>query len=318
MIWVTWRRYRVLFAVFAVLMIALALWMVELIHSFDVCHDLQAGRLVPCTQGTTSLRAQASVVQLLLHALPCVLGATFGAPLVASELEQSTNRLMWTQGISRTRWFLSKWTVLVLVLLVLVGLMTFETQWWTTHLSNFVLLNAGRMEPFSFPISGAAAVAYTLFALSLGTAAGALFRRTSWAISGTIALYVFALFLMLEIRPNLAPQTFALSVPGSPRSIPHGSWYVGPGYRYAPGSSEASESSESAATVADTCQTYHSQPDSSMGYFPCLASQNVQTGGLYQVPSHYWEIQWKESAILVGLSVVLVAGSIVAIRAWSA
>ena len=112
-------------------------------------------------------------------ALPCALGAAFGGPLVASELEHHTNRLMWTQGISRVRWFLSKWAGLAVIVVTLVALLTLETQWWTSHVFEVSSLNVspgnfGRLSPYFFPISGVAAVAYTLFALSLGTAAGDL------------------------------------------------------------------------------------------------------------------------------------------------
>jgi hypothetical protein len=327
-IWLTWRRYRVLVAVVVVLLVALGLWMGELAHAFDQARNsapcrYRGGFNVPfCSgpRGFISLPAQASIVDLILLALPCALGAAFGAPLVASELEHHTNRLMWTQGISRVRWFLSKWAGLAVIVVALVALLTLETQWWTSHVFEVSSLNVspgnfGRLSPDFFPISGVAAVAYTLFALSLGTAAGALLRRTPLAIAATVVVYaVVALVMVVSIRPNLAPQTFVVSGYQGDGRVGHigpESWYLGNVYVYAPGSPEVRTASVSAGAVSNACESEQS-------YFGCLAAHHVQFGGSYLLASEYWEMQWKESAILFGLSVVLLGGSVLAVRAWRA
>ncbi len=333
MIWLTWRRYRVLLAVMVVLMVALGLWMAQAVHAFDAARQsatcrYQGGHLVPYCSGSrgfVSLPAQASIISGLLLALPCVIGATFGAPLVASELEQCTNRSMWTQGISRTRWFLSKWSGLAVVLLVVVGLLTLETQWWTSHVFETSSLNFspgtfGRMSPDFFAISGIAAVAYTLLALSLGTLAGALLRRTSWAVAATIVGYgLFASVIVIAIRPNLAPQTFAPTpVLGVTRqSVPPTAWYLGTSYRYTPGSAEATNAVQSANAAGAGCE--HSFSGKTYQDFTtCLHSHHIQTGALYIFPSHYWELQWKESGILLMISAILIAGSVWSVRTWRA
>jgi ABC-type transport system involved in multi-copper enzyme maturation permease subunit len=334
-IWLTWRRYRVLLAVIVILMIGLSLWMAEAVHAFDAarqsatCRPLhQGGHLVPyCSgpRGFVSLPAQASIIGGLLLALPCVIGATFGAPLVASELEQSTNRLMWTQGISRTRWFLSKWSGLAVVLLVVVGLLTLETQWWTSHVFETASLNFspgtyGRMSPDFFAISGVAAVAYTLLALALGTLAGAFLRRTSWAIAATIVGYaLFASLMVIAIRPNLAPQTFARTpqLGATAPSVPPTAWYLGTAYRYVPGSTEAAHAVQSADAAGAGCERrfyWGTYQDVSK----CLSSRDIQTGSLYILPSHYWGLQWKESVILLAFSAILIAGAVWSVRAWRA
>jgi ABC-type transport system involved in multi-copper enzyme maturation permease subunit len=331
-IWLTWRRYRVLLALIVVLMIALGLWMAEAVHAFDAARQSATcrhqGPYCSGPRGFVSLPAQASIISGLLLALPCVIGATFGAPLVASELEQSTNRLIWTQGISRTRWLLSKWSGLAVVLLVIVALLTLETQWWTSHVFETASLNFspgsyGRMSPDFFAISGIAAVAYTLLALSLGTFAGGVLRRTSWAIAATIIGYaLFASLMVIAIRPNLAPQTFAptpaLGV--TAKGVPPSAWYLGTSYRYVPGSAEAANAVQSADAAAASCELPYQQSAA----YPyqrvsnCLHSHEVQTGALYILPSHYWELQWNESVILLAVSAILIAGAVWSVRAWRA
>jgi MFS family permease len=57
-------------------------------------------------------------------ALPLLLGAPVGAPLVAREVEQRTHLLVWTQSITRMRWLSVKLT-LVLGAGLLAGLLIF-------------------------------------------------------------------------------------------------------------------------------------------------------------------------------------------------
>jgi hypothetical protein len=332
MIWLTWRRYRWLLAVAVVLLVALGLWMADLVHWFDTasqgtqCRYKDGVHVAFCSgpRGFVSLPAQASIIDVILLALPCLFGAAFGAPLVASELEHHTNRLMWTQGISRLRWFFSKWGGLAVIAVGLVALLTLETQWWTGHVFEVYSLNFspetfGRIGPDFFPISGVAAIAYTLFALSLGTAAGALIRRTPLAIGATVIVYgLVAVLMVLAVRPNLAPQTFAVSGVGQATqagTIAPESWYLGDGDRYAPGSPQARTATESAGAVDAACQkaNYNEDP-----YLTCLEAQHVQLGTFFITSDHYWEMQWKEAAILFGFSIVLLGGSVVAVRRWRA
>ena len=112
-----------------------------------------------------------------------MLGVLFGAPLVARELTGHTNRLAWTQTVSRTRWLMANWGRRS-ALIGLVALLTWYEWWWYSHVqfgSAFLhyfwggvvspRLFGERHRPF----------AYTAFAFALGTALGAMIRRTSWA-----------------------------------------------------------------------------------------------------------------------------------------
>ena len=329
MIWLLWRRYRVLIALTFVLVGGLAIWMLLLGHAFDtavVSFACRHGSGCDVYSGILSLSDQADVINLLLLFLPCLLGMVFGAPLVAGELEHYTNRLAWTQGISRTKWLIVKWCVVGLSLVTVVALITLIAQWWTGHaaerfVSNFSELapGGGPLQPLYFPITGLASSAYTLFAFALGTALGAVIRKISWAIVGTVVIYTaVSVLVVLFVRPSLAPQLFVqFQQGGAPLTTAtlnefRGSWDLGFGYRYAPGTIE---NGPSAAVVAQRCevQNYNESP-----YTACLSEHHVQLGTFYQAGNHYWELQWRESALLLLTSGALLGATVWSVRRWSA
>jgi len=173
-------RDRLLLLLFAGGIAALILWMLLEGHAFELaqrnsaCTSAAQPGTPPCTAvlGRLSLANQAFAINLLLLLLPCLVGVVFGAPLVAGELEHKTNRLAWTQGISRTRWFVSKCLVVGLILVGLAALLAVVAQWWSSHTfdaQGFSLdvghlhLGTGetRIGPQYFAITGIVPVAYT-------------------------------------------------------------------------------------------------------------------------------------------------------------
>lgn len=154
-----------------------------------------------------------SLVQDLAMAFPLVVGILWGAPLVPGEFEASTEDFAWTQGVTRRRWVLTNlgWALLVAALWggVLAALFT----WWRGP-DNAV---DGPVKFIYFDVQGVAPIAYTVFAMALGIAAGALFRRVVPAIATTIGIFIAArISTALYFRP-----LFAVSEYVSPRA--HGS-----------------------------------------------------------------------------------------------
>lgn len=338
MIWLVWRRYRILLALAAVFLTGLGIWMLLAGRALETAESSLACRhgTFEChvLSGVFSLSNQATVINFLLLFVPCLLGIVFGAPLVAGELEHYTNRLAWTQGISRTRWLLVKWGFVGLILVALVALLTLVSQWWTGHAIERIGLNlsgigAGRLQPLYFPITGLAMCAYTVFAFALGAVSGAIVRKTSWATAGTVVVYTaVSVLVLLFVRPSLAPQTFvpfpssSLQSAGQATNASYAvtsrqlfasdSWSLGMGYRYAPG---ANESGISAAAVAQRCETqnYNYSP-----YLACLSAHHVQMGTFYQAGDHYWDLQWRESALLVATAGALLGLTVLSVRRWRA
>jgi hypothetical protein len=327
-IWLVFRRYRMLMAITVVALVGLGMWMLLEGHASDVAESSKACRyaIFECqtTSGIFSLSDQATAINFLLLVLPCLLGVAFGAPLVAGELEHVTNRLAWTQGISRTRWLIIKWSAIGTTLLAMVVALTFVAQWWTGHSGEIRNLNlfpigTGRLQPLFFPVTGIALGAYTLFAFALGAALGAVIRKSSWAIVATVVAYAaVSLLMVLLLRPSLAPQVFVpvhLSansqfIDGASNSVSDSAWDLGFGYRYVPGTPEAEEG-PSADVVGLQCED-----DSS--YVACLANHHLQMGTFYQPADHYWELQWRESALLVITAGALFGATVWSVRRWRA
>jgi hypothetical protein len=330
-IWLVLRRYRALIAITVVLLAGLGVWMLLLGHASDAAESSFACRegTFAChtRSGVFSLSDQVTATNLLLLFVPCLLGIVFGAPLVAGELEHYTNRLAWTQGISRTKWLIVKWCAIGLILLVIVAALTVITQWWTGHAGerqdpNLFLTGKSRLQPLYFPITGLAMSAYTLFAFALGAAFGAVLRKTSWAIVGTVVIYTaISVLVVLLVRPSLAPQRFhpihesasGQGVGDKANVISESSWNLGFGYRYIPGVPRA-QAGPAANAVGQRCQMNYTTAT----YLSCLSDHQIQMGTFYQPASRYWELQWRESALLVVAAGALFGVTVWSVRRWRA
>jgi len=322
-IWVAWRRYRLAFAIAMASLIVLAIWMGFVAHAFESTRA-QGGEscrfnLSGCgfSNGPFSLENQAQIIDVLLLAAPSLFGVVFGASLVAGELERHTNRLAWTQGISRTRWLVTQWVVVAIGLVLLTGVFVPFVQWWSSHIiirgSVYSPLGLSRLQPDIYPITGIVPVAYTLFALSLGMALGGVLRRISWAAVGTIVVYALAAFFIVSsVRPNLDSQVLVRSDGGAEVNLTHalnqGAWQLDFGAKVLPGHQlPAGESS--ATELARTC---FFQPHVAQ----CWTSHGLEAGTYVQPLSHYWPIQFEEFAIYAAAAALLFGLALRAVRRW--
>jgi len=340
MTWLAFRRHRTNLIIATGIIAVLIGWMAFVVHGFDTAPlrpYLQStgtighntiGHYRDIYGGPTIFRLdyQSDAITLLLLALPCLLGVLLGVPLVAAELDDHSNRIAWTQRISRTRWLSTKWWVIGLPLVILSTVVVLVTQWWSHHatasgigsLFGSIYFNgSSRVAPEMFSITGTVPVAYTLFAFALGAAIGALLRRVSWAIVGTVVVYgVVSLIMATAMRPNLAPKTFVANSYSSPSSSSlamsagGAPWYIGTGYQFAPGSRHPTDAS--AATVGLHCEKLNA------GYYSCITRNQLQSGSFYQPASNYWTLQWKESAIYLIASASLFLFGLWFVRRWRA
>jgi hypothetical protein len=333
MTWLAFRRHRTSLIIATGVVVALSVWMALVAHGFDAAplkSFLQPsgsiGHYRDSYGGPKILRLvyQADAINLVLLALPCLLGVLLGVPLVAAELDDHTNRIAWTQHISRTRWLSTKWWVTGLPLAILSTFVVLITQWWSHHsvMSGIGSLfgpvyfsGSSRVRPEVFSVTGIVPVADTLFAFALGAAIGALVRRVSWAIVGTILVYrVVSLMMATTVRPNLAPTAFVASTQGFPSSSPFAQsdggapWYVGYGYQFEPGSHHPTDAS--ATDIRRRCENL------TVGYYSCLNHNKLQGGQIYQPASNYWTLQWKESAIYMIASAFLLLLGLWLVRRW--
>ena len=151
-----------------------------------------------------------SLVQDLAMAFPLVLGILWGAPLVAREFEAGTEDFAWTQGISRRRWVITNLGWAFLAAAVWGGVLAALFTWWRGP-DNAV---DGPVKFIYFDVQGVAPIAYTIFAMALGIAAGALFRRVVPAIMTTLVIFpAVRIATALYFRPLFAVSQYVPPTP---------------------------------------------------------------------------------------------------------
>jgi hypothetical protein len=92
--------------------------------------------------------------------------------------EQGTYRLVWTQGITRTRWVPLKLGPLVAATLLVALALTAFLTWWRTPFDHL----EGSCKPSAFDVEGTVPLAYTIFAVALRLGVGTVLRRTVPAV----------------------------------------------------------------------------------------------------------------------------------------
>jgi hypothetical protein len=207
MIWLTWRQLRIqavaVYAAVAAALVLLAVTGPRLVRLARLDGSL-FDRLTP---GDRNLFYAGIVV---LAIVPPLIGAFWGAPMVARELEAGTHRLAWSQSVSRTRWLATKLGVTVLAAAAAVGLLTLAIGWWAAPLDGARSTTRGglpaRLSPIPFAMRGVVPVGYVVFAVVLGVALGMVLRRTLPAMALTLGVVVFAQLAVPQwVRPHLIP-----------------------------------------------------------------------------------------------------------------
>jgi hypothetical protein len=212
MTWLTWRQYRIQFAVGTAVLAALCLLllltglqMFSQYHSIiSECASSRAGgpNNGSCSVGGGLFEGgpAAGFVSLIALAAPVLAGLFLGAPMVASEFEAGTARFGWVQSITRARWLWVKAGWLLLAAAAWGGVLAALTTWWAgptnaEHGSQFY--------PGRFDIIDLMPVAYAVFGMALGICAGALIRRTVPAMAATLGGFIAArVVVLLWLRPH--------------------------------------------------------------------------------------------------------------------
>ncbi|RJQ82822.1 ABC transporter permease [Pseudonocardiaceae bacterium YIM PH 21723] len=314
MFWLMWRRYRPQLIVLASLLVlgglVLPLLTSLVAEDFRTLHlDQCAGQaqyIGPCVQRVQAFSATwnfwLEAARIGLLTLPVLLGMFLGAPLVARELEQGTHVLGFTQSISRTRWLLTRLAVILLPSLLL----TVAAQWLVLR---FLLAAGDDRGPYywtRFGISDLAPASYTLFAILLGTFAGALLRRTLPAMVVSLTATVAARVTLDALHPFLLPRRrLVTELGGWPAD---GSLMTGVrGYLDAQGQVLPQE----AVTALHDCR----QAAPSTDQWACWHEHGAVHGFVDVIPvAEAGTLHLVEASIFAGLAVLLFLGTIGLLR----
>ena len=184
MTWVSWRLQRtetmIAFAILgllAALLIPTGITMANAYHQdgLSSCLALNAGPT--CAQRIGDFQARFQALNMLANwftLIPGLIGVLLAAPFIL-DLEHGTYRLAWTQSITRGRWLLGKLALPILAAILAGGALIVLFTWWRAPQVN---LN-GRLDIGIYDTQGIVVVGYTLFALALALALGAVWRRSA-------------------------------------------------------------------------------------------------------------------------------------------
>jgi ABC-type transport system involved in multi-copper enzyme maturation permease subunit len=335
MIWLTWRQFRtqalVIFAAVAALAILMAVTGPHLLdlYNADKVHFLDLIG-VDAINGFLYLAGQA-----LVYAAPPIIGAFWGAPLIARELEAGTHRLVWNQSITRHRWLATKLGLTGLAAMAVTGLLSLAVSWWSSPIDRAVADGAGagifnlpRIVPAVFGARGVVPIGYAAFAFALGVAVGLVVRRSVVAIAVTLAAVVVVQIVMpLTLRSHLvAPvqtdititATNIRGIGGDPATGRIDRIDVTAG---APGDWMLSNHTINAAgQLAGVLPSWviecmpgpgagkgspQSMPQSVKACFTRLADEGYRQRVTSQPASHFWALQWRETGIFLALALLL-------------
>ena len=332
MIWLTWRQFRTqaiaaaaALAAFAILLAATGAHLARLYATSKIigCHGFACNNAVDAFFG--KLAGLDTIVYLLGIGLvlvtPAIIGIFWGAPLIARELETRTFNLAWTQSTSRTEWLVVKLTLTGLAAMAVTEALSLVYAWWASPISKAIVVGIGGPQLFSqgvfssviFASRGIVPLGYAAFAFALGTAAGALIRRTVPAMAVTLAIFAAVQVVMpLAVRPHLVAPSHTVAaidaadlvygslnadvVPGQPDA-----WIF---------SSQALNRAGEPVTVIPAACNNANPSGEKGGSTPITPAQCMQSRGYreaisYVPTSRYWSLQGTETAIFLALALAL-------------
>jgi hypothetical protein len=303
--WVAWRTQRIQLLATVALALLLALW-------------LAATGLGMGHSQTWKYWTDGDVY--VLYALPAIVGLGVGAPLVAGELDRRTQRLAWTQGMSRRQWLRWKIAIGAVVVVLVSGLLALLTQWWTSAVSIPSMKNAGgftgvKIAPSAFDVTGIVIVGYALFAFALGTALGAVIRRPGWAFAAGIPIFIVArLLVQFDVRPHLVAPAVYTNLTGIVTSKVQNAWILAWGILPVGRTSPLPGHSWLTTPASLSACTSAAKRSGITPWPHCLVVNHLHYVFQYQPESHYWPLQGAETGIFVAAALFLLALTVLGVR----
>jgi hypothetical protein len=337
MIWVSWRQFRgqaiAAAGVLVVVAVILGITGLHLEHLYtSYKQNINTCNPLSCEGVRSKLFDTYHHVRLLgslLIGVPAIIGLFWGAPLVTRELDGGTFRLAWTQSVTRTRWMVTKLALVGLASMATAGLFSLAVTWWAMPYDQ---VNANHLSPALFDQRGIVPIAYAAFAFALGVTVGLLVKRTLPAMAITVVGFIVTrMVTQFLLRPHLfAPlhKVFPLSpslgvglnIRNSQLSIDaghpnlHAAWITGSSVVDASGQAPTSAFIHQACSAVinlppppEQGVRVHAPPGAQRAFTSCVSNVGARFHELvsYQPNSRFWEFQWAEAGIFIGLALVL-------------
>jgi hypothetical protein len=295
--WVSWRLQRTetlivvgIVALLAALLIPTGIQMANAYHQDGLAACLSIDPSATCGMklGAFDQRFQSlTTLANWLTLIPGLIGALLAAPFIF-DLEHGTYRLAWTQSITRGRWLLSKLALAVVTAALAAGALILLFTWWR---APNIHIN-GNLDTGTYDTTGTVVVGYTLFALALALAVGAIWRRAAAALAVAFAGYfAVRIFVDNSLRDHLVAPLRA-SYKGAQQ----------PSFLY-----------NAHVMSIDATINGHQVLGAGVGFNGGHVA--VRVAGVskaifhvvYQPASHFWPLQLTETGLFLGLAALLIA-----------
>lgn len=312
MTWLTWRQHRA--AIVAIALVVTVLGVIVVVVGRETGDAFQQLGVADCLAHPAHPNCRDIIGSFYdgyspyvdaanwLNLLPAILGMLVGAPLVARELEQGTHRLVWTQGISAGRWLAIKLVILFAVTIAATVILTALMSWWHGTAWNQM---QGHLVPSMYDFEGIVPVAYAVFALAVGIAAGVFIRRTIPAMVVAVAVFL-AVRLPMEflLRPRFLPpltqtQDILAVITPTTRDPLQDAWTLNQGWVDGAGHQLAD------SAVFQACDPRVG--GTKLDLFQCIHNHGWLAFTTYQPADRFWPFQGIEVAIVVALAAALLA-----------
>jgi hypothetical protein len=317
MTWLVWRQHRIQFYVGAALLAAFAILIV--VTGAQVADQFRAAQAACAMhQGCRHLGGLfmgSHVVGFLVIstlAAPILVGLFWGAPLVAAEAEAGTTQFAWMQSVTRKHWLFVKIGWMLLAAAIWGGVISILVTWWSSP-NNAEQLN--QFNPGRFDLMDLVPVAYSLFAMALGIAAGALIRRVVPAMVVTLAGFIGVRVLVtLWLRPHYISAVTVVSKVTSGSTPPGAFWQIasgvlGPNGQLVPQPNNVPYFDGIPQTsLPASCAPLFNGPGNPSPTGSCAQALSHYTSYLtYQPADRFWAFQGIETGIFLALAAALVA-----------
>jgi ABC-type transport system involved in multi-copper enzyme maturation permease subunit len=294
--WVSWRLQRTetliaagILALLAALLVPTGIEMANAYHrdGLAACIAAPPGPICGPKLGDFQQRFQ-TLIDLAnwFTLVPGLLGVLLAAPFIL-DLENGTYRLAWTQSITRGRWLLGKLGLAVATGVLASGVLILLFTWWR---APSVHIN-GRLDTGNYDTTGTVVIGYTLFALAVALALGAVWRRAAVSLTVAFVTYFAArLFVDLSLRDHLvAPLKATYKGAREPSFL-------------------------DSAHILSVNGTIHGRQIMSGGAgflgghvkFGAPDISNTVFNVVYQPESHFWPLQLTETGLFIGLAALLI------------